>query len=196
METEKVSDQAVQDSVEPVEDKVENQSAKDQVSYETYKKVLAEAKKAKAAKAEYEAELQKLKQVELEQKGQDKQLIESLRKQLADKDMSERKMKEHYAFNSFKNSVAALGAKHGCVDNEILLKSVDINSIEMNDDFTFNEADLEREIAQLASKKSYLFQKKVPKVADAKPVMPKAENKKMSIDDMAKALAMLNNNKN
>lgn len=184
-QTESVSDETVEST--------ETQKAKDQVSYDTYKKVLAEAKKAKAVKAELEAELQKVKQAELEVKGQDKQLIESLRKQLADRENQERKMKEHYAFNSFKNSVSALGAKHGCIDNEVLLKSVDINSIEMNDDFTFNEADLEREIAAVASKKSYLFQKKVPTAKDGVPSMPKKETKKLSIDEMAKALASMNN---
>lgn len=188
--TDQASGQAVDDSVESVETK-ETQQAKDQVSYDTYKKVLSEAKAAKAKKAELEAELQKVRQSELEVKGQDKQLIESLRKQLAEKEQSDRKMKEHYAFNSFKNTVSAIGTKHGCIDMEVLLKSVDINSVEMNDDFTFNEADLEREIAQLASKKSYLFQKKVPSVKDGTPGMKKTETKKLTIDEMAKALASM-----
>ena len=169
----------------------EVQQSKDQVSYDTYKKVLGEAKAAKAKKAELEAELQKVKQSELEIKGQDKQLIDSLRKQLADREAQERKMKEHYAFNSFKNTVSAIGSKHGCIDMEVLLKSVDINSVEMNDDFTFNEADLEREIAQLASKKSYLFQKKVPAVKDGVPGTVKKETKKLTIDEMAKAIASM-----
>lgn len=179
-------------SAETVENQeTSQQSAKDQVSYDTYKKVLSEAKAAKAKKAELEAELQKVKQSELEVKGQDKQLIESLRKQLADREAAERKMKEHYAFNSFKNTVASLGTKHGCVDVEMLLKAVDINSVEMNDDFTFNEADLEREISQLATKKSYLFTKKVPTVKDGVPSTPKKETKKLTIDEMAKAIASM-----
>lgn len=187
-ESTEASGQTASDSVETVET-TETQQAKDLVSYDTYKKVLSEAKKAKAMKAELEAELQKVKQAELEVKGHDKQLIDSLRKQLADAQTGQQKMKEHYAFNSFKNSVSTLGLKHGCIDLEVLMKSVDMNSVEMNDDFTFNEADLEREITALANKKSYLFQKKVPKVADAKPAMPKAENKKLTIDEMARLMA-------
>ena len=82
--TDQASGQAEAVSDESVETK-ETQQAKDQVSYDTYKKVLSEAKSAKAKKAELEAELQKVRQSELEVKGQDKQLIESLRKQLAEK---------------------------------------------------------------------------------------------------------------
>lgn len=189
-DTSKASGQSQSDGVES-DDQTQVQPNTDKVSYDTYRKVLSEAKKAKASRAELEAELQGYKQKELEQKGESNQLIESLRKQLAEREASEKKMRENFAFNSFKSTVEALGAKHGCLDNEILLKSIDISAVEMSDDFSFNAEDLEREIAQLASKKSYLFQKKVPKVNDAAPTMPKTEKKKLTIDELAKMAASM-----
>lgn len=158
-----------------VSDAADTQAAKvDQVSYDTHRKLLGEKKKLQADFEAAKAELDKKSQSEMEQKGEEKKLIDSLRKQLAEESKKNLDVKTNYTMKSLEASLAAEGARQGCQDNDVLIKLIDMNTVEINDDFTVNAEDLQRAVAEVAKKKAYLFQKKVAGVRDVIPAVDKA----------------------
>lgn len=166
------------------------QSKEDKVAYETYRRTLSEAKKAKQSAAELASELEKYKQSELETKGKQSELIDSLRKQLAEKDQAARKFKEDFAFQSLKTAAIAEGAKHGCVDYDLLLKAMDLSSVEVQDDFTINPDDLSRVVNDVVTKKPFLFKKQITAPKDVIPSSKvDTKEKPMSLQDKIKKLA-------
>ena len=151
----------------------DTQVKEDKVSYDTYKKVLAEAKAAKEKAKALEADVQKYSQSEMQAQGKQAELIESLRKQVADKAEEVKSFKSNYAYKLLTAALEAEGAKHGCLDTDLLLKSVDINAIEFGDDFSINTTDLQREVASVVGKKPFLFSKKVSSINDVNPKVNK-----------------------
>jgi len=141
----------------------------DKVDYGTFKKVLGEKKKTQEELKVMKDKLTKLEQADLESKGKQSELIESLRKQLQDKDQQFEKVKQNFAFNLYSKAVKNELEKTGAIDSDLMLGQIDVNSIQMNDDFTFNEDDIKREVMNLSIKKPKLFQKKIVDVKDGTP---------------------------
>jgi len=166
-----ISDDKTIDSVDGVNDNKENEALANHS-----KRLLAEAKKAKEEARTAKAEIEKLRQAELEAKGKDKELVESLRKQLSEKDNETKSMKQNFAFNLYSKAVMHELEKAGAIDPDLLLGQIDINSVEMNDDFSFNLDDIKREVLNLASKKPKQFQKRVVDVKDGVPKKVESSN--------------------
>lgn len=143
--------------------------SQDKVDYGTFKKVLGEKKKTQEELKAMKEKLTKLEQADLESKGKQSELIESLRKQLQEKDQQFEKVKHNFAFNLYSKAVKSELEKTGAIDPDLMLSQIDVNSIQMNDDFTFNEDDIKREVANLSTKKPKLFQKKIVDVKDGVP---------------------------
>lgn len=181
-------------------DESQNQSssesaAQDKVDYGTFKKVLGEKKKTQEELKAMKEKLTKLEQADLESKGKQTELIESLRKQLQEKDSQFEKVKQNFAFNLYSKAVKSELEKTGAIDPDLMLSQIDVNSIQMNDDFTFNEDDIKREVSNLSTKKPKLFQKKIVDVKDG---VPKASGNtggldlsKMKLQDKIKLLSEL-----
>jgi len=173
----------------------------DKVAYDTYKKVLSEAKAAKEKAKALEAEVQKYTQAEMQTQGKSNELIESLRKQVGEKDTQIKDFKKNYAYKLLTAAVEAEGAKHGCVDTDLLLKSMDLNAIEFGDDFSVNSTDIQREVTSVIGKKPYLFSKKVSGINDVNPKLDKQslngkddDFSKLSLADKIKKVAEMSAN--
>jgi hypothetical protein len=194
-EVEKASGQDQVASGDEINQQSEQQIRDDKVSYETYKKTLAAEKKAKERAKELESKLTQYEQADLESKGKQAELIESLRKQLSEKEKKVSDMLSNFAFQSLTKAVEVESKLHGCIDPEAALKFIDLNAIEIRDDFTANSEDVKRAISDIKQKKPYLFQKPVPSVKDAMPgvnkddLNGKKDLSKMSLDEKLKLLA-------
>lgn len=168
----------------PVDKDLNGDPKEDKVAYDTYRKTLSEAKSAKEKAKALEAELEKFKQADLEAKGKDKELAESLRKQLEQAKAEKDKIKQDFAFQIYTKAVKAELVKAGALDEDLLISAIDINAVGINDDFTFNEDDIKREVANLATKKPKLFQKKNPGVKDGTP--KNVDSKDLNSMDLSK----------
>ena len=180
-----VDSSSAQPDVNSVNSELEGPKAEDKVSYETYKKVLSEAKKAKLTNSEISKELDVLKQAELESKGQQAKLIENLRIQVAEQEKLAQGFKKDFAFQSFKNAVVVEGTKHGCLDYDLMMKAIDVSTIDINDDFTINQEDLTKAVSELVSKKPYLFKKAVPQIKDSIPGQVNSTNGKLDLNKLS-----------
>jgi hypothetical protein len=143
---------------------------KDSVQYETYQKVLAEKKRMQQDREEIAAKLKKFEDKELEAQGKHQELLESLRKDNKDKEDKLSKVVQTFAMKTVESQIIAEAQKHGCLDNEALLKLIDINALEVDmDKMQVNADDLNREMEKVIKARNYLFKKNGPKFNDVTP---------------------------
>jgi hypothetical protein len=173
-------------------------SKEDKVAYSTYQKVLAEKKSRDQQLEQALAKLKDLEHKELEAKGKDKELIEALRKEVQTERESKIKVAHSFATKAIREQVLAAGKEHGCADPEWLFDKVNKGALQVNEEtFEVNAEDLKREIEAIMKVKPQLFNKQGPRVNDlpltSKGPVVTPEKKKMSIEEMARELAKLNN---
>jgi hypothetical protein len=163
----KVKDQVVGDNEKTKQD--------EKVAYETYKRTVDEAKKAKSKVDELAQKLKGYEEKELEAQGKSQELIESLRSQIKEKDEKINKVVGSFAFRSVESQLKAEALKHGCVDVDLLLKasSSEFSSIEVDAEngFAVNQDDLKRFFEMTIAKHPALFKKAASKFHDAAPVV-------------------------
>lgn len=115
----------------------QTQEQKDQVSYETHRKLLAEKKNLQAKIAEFEAAQKSQEQQQLEQQGKLKELNDALKKEAdllkkAQKDMAV-KYGSKVLTQEIKSVAKSLGANEKALD--MIVKSGDWSAVEISDDF-------------------------------------------------------------
>ncbi|HNC40323.1 MAG TPA: hypothetical protein PK522_00915 [Nitrosomonas sp.] len=134
-------------------------SNKDSVAYDTYRKVLGEAKSLKAKLAEYETKEAEREQSILAEQGKLKEALDlSIKKQkeleanLSAKDKAFAKK----VFTKEVESVALqLGARKEALED--IVKVGDWSSVEIDEDFTINQEQLKASLANLAKSKPFYF---------------------------------------
>lgn len=164
-------------------------------------KLLGEKKKVAAEAEELRKKLAEIETEKLQAQGKDKELIEALKKQVAESQTSLKKTQSQYAQNVIFASIKAEAVKQGCIDTDLLMevakKRLDTLTVDETT-FEVSQEDLTRMVSTIATEKSILFKKAIPGVkdatpgaAEAKPVKMDAANlSKMKEKDLQKLLAM------
>lgn len=171
-----VSDHTVEGSADQTEIKKqvaaegqETQSTEsDVVKYDTYRKTLSEAKRAKAERDELLERLTKLEQEKLQAEGNKDQLIDSLRKE---KDQLSSKLKTavgSFARSRIHEALMSEMSKAGCQDPEIVIKAYgsEFDDVEFDDEFTPSRDQIKAMVEKIKGERSYLFGKQGPRLAN------------------------------
>lgn len=158
------------DSVKENEEALKEESTsggQDSVKYETYRKTLGEAKKAKAERDELMQRLQELEQGKLQAEGKKDELIESLRKEA-----SEYKNKYSEAVGSFArgralDAIVDEAVREGCSSTGLLRKVVSdkLADLDFDDEFKPNMEQVKLVIDEIKKTEPILFSKQAPKVS-------------------------------
>jgi len=158
--------------------------SKDTVKYESYRKVLGEKKRLASEYGEMKAELETLKQADLEAKGKQSELIDQLRKQ--NKELQDKFEKTHLSFGEkvLKSQVSAGAKAKGCVDTDALTQLADFSTVEIRDDYTVSDDDLSGVLEAAEKKYPYLFKKQAPTVTDGPLSNKKVETGGKSLEDI------------
>lgn len=129
--------------------------------------LLADLKRERSKRQEYEQRLQELERAKLEAEGKKDELISNYKQQL-----DEYKKKVVQSVRSkVEDQVAMKAQEFGCLDTEILLKTVDLDSIEV-DSQTLRISNTEAVSAMLEEvkkKRPYLFKQQGAQVRDGVP---------------------------
>lgn len=176
---------------------VKDQATKQSVSYESHQKLLGEKKKMAEKLAEFESKLKLIEDEKLESQGKLKELNDNLKKQLSEKDMKLKSVFNEFAHKTVKSKFEAEAAKLGCIKPDALYKLVDMNNVEITDDFGINEEQFKQMMVEAQKEHSYLFKKEVGTVKDGTPSAGKPDAntglKGKSIDELARMLASTQN---
>lgn len=179
--------------LDQVSDEIEKKE--DKVSFQTYSKLLSEKKKRDQEVAEYKAQIEAIAQKELESQGKFKEINDSLKKQLAEKDLKIKNMVKDFGGRTLKTNLELEAKNMGCLDTELLFGAIDLSSVDIGENFDFNQDQLKSVLSDFQKKKPLLFKKDVIPAKDATPNSSKSMNgnldvSKMSHDDLKKMLAM------
>jgi hypothetical protein len=131
--------------------------------------LLSEKKKVAAELAEMKAQFDKIEQEKLETQGKFKELNESLKKQLQEKDERLKSVVKEFGSKTLKSSFAQEAQKAGCLDPDALYKLADLSTVNIGDDFSFDQEQLKSIITESQKSKSYLFKKDAAAPKDATP---------------------------
>jgi len=129
--------------------------------------ILSDLKKERDKRRELEGRFQELERQKLEAEGKKDELIQSYKKQI-----DQYKQQVITSIKSKVEDQIAMKAKDlGCVDTELLLKTVDTNSVEVdNSSFKITDPDAVMVmIEQVRKSKPYLFKQHGPEIRDGLP---------------------------
>lgn len=150
-------------------------SKQDQVAYETYQKVLKEAKAAKerAKRAdELEAQLRQREEEELEKKGNYEELLARARDE-ANKYKDELKAhQQKYAWKTLTSKIELKAKEMGCKNPSkliLLMDNSDLKSIQIGDDLSIDNESLESVLEKAKKENDFLFGDSSKKFANGTP---------------------------
>lgn len=168
---------------------------KDSVSYETYKRVVSEAKKAKEMAAQLKAEREADEQARMAEQSKWKELAEKLQKDLKQKE-DEIKRKDAFVIqNNLKQTIGRYAKEMGANDDAVdeifvVAKSKELlKDIEVGSDYSVNADQVKSALAEMQKKSPWFFSKQVAAPKDINPgSKPSGLNskdlEKLSIDEL------------
>jgi len=135
-----------QTPVAPIENPVDIQEQEEKkVSYDSYRKILAEKKNTQAKMKEMADKLEKIELERLEQESDYKKQAETWKSKFEESHSNYSSLKKDVAFNTIKSQVTSKAASEGCINTEKLFKlldSEDLKGLEMGDDFSISQDSL------------------------------------------------------
>lgn len=195
-----MKEQSVSDTTQQASGQPENEETKNVVSYETHARLLGQRKKDAEKTRALEAELEDLKINEASREGKKDDVIEALRKQLAEVREDYDLKTKAYATTTVKGQIKSALLKKGCVSPDKALRLMerdDLNSIQLDDDFSVNLEDLDRVIDKFQKENEDLpLFNKVSGVSDLTPTnQVEYKEKQKEFSEMSKE-ELLNEAKN
>lgn len=136
------------------------------------KELLELIRKEKQSKLEMAQKLQEIEQAKLQAEGKKDELIAQLQSQMKQIQTDFNKTKATYAFTSVKNQAASKAKELGCVDTDLLLKAMDLDSLQVNvvdDSFNVDIESLTTQLEQVRKAKPFLFKQAGPVIKDGIP---------------------------
>lgn len=139
------------------------------VSYDSHAKLLGEKKRLAKEMEALRAQVEAIESQKLEAEGDLKKQNEMLKQKLKEKDERLSGTVKSFSQKAVKAQFNQVAEKMGCVDPEMAFRAVDINDIELDENFNFDVKGLTATLEELAKQKSYLFKKDVSAPRDRTP---------------------------
>lgn len=138
------------------------------VKYETYRKVLSEAKKARERLEELEGKITTLEQEKLQAEGNKDELITNLRKENQALNSKLSGAVQSFARSKIESAVIAEASRLGCQDAQLLIRAYgdDVEGIDFDDKFNPDIDQVKVLVEKIRSEKKFLFSKDAPRIAN------------------------------
>lgn len=158
------------------------------VAYDSYRKSVAAEKTARKRAQDLEAELESIRQKELEDKGNYQQLLEQYKNKNQELESSLKKERDTYAWNTVTSAIRLEAQKAGCTSPDKLIKLLDKSDFEMlqSDNGTIKADSLGSLMDKARKENAFLFSQGSVKFNN---VTPKSEIKsetKKSASEMSR----------
>jgi len=157
-------------------------------------KLLAEKKKLAKDHDDLKQKLATMEQQSLEAQGKYKEMYEQAKKTAEDKEVQVKNLVKEFGSKTLKSSFTQEAQKAGCIDAEALYRLVDLGTVEIGDNFSFNQDQLKTVLVEAQKSRSYLFNKEASAPKDATP-NNKQQNgtldlSKLTFEEKVKLLAL------
>jgi hypothetical protein len=143
----------------------------DLVKYESYKKVLSEAKNAKERARQLEAELEAKKNAELEAKGNYQEIIENFKQRLKNTEAELLNTKKQALWKDVTGAIKSEAQKEGCINPDKLIKLIDKDDFAalQSEDGQIMSESVRGVIEKAKRENDFLFKQAAVKVNDVTP---------------------------
>jgi hypothetical protein len=131
--------------------------------------LLSKLKITKEKLDELEKKATEAEQEKLAQSGKHVEVIESLKKQLAVKDMELKQTTQNFAWKSVRQQVVEAARSMGAEDPDIVMQLADLKSVPVNDDYSADADALKSVLEQVKARTPVLFKKQVAAPKDGTP---------------------------
>lgn len=118
-----------------------------QLAYETYKKALDQRHRFKTEAEALRAELENVKQRELEAEGKKDEALKYWKEKALENEDKYKKSTAQFAWNQVQSQLTQHLLQEGCVEPEVAISLIDkseLNSVEVDDNYRVNSEDLAR----------------------------------------------------
>jgi predicted nuclease with TOPRIM domain len=173
--TTEVRDQDQTEVRDTVSEVSSEKPSRPELSYDTYKRTVGEAKKYKSQVQEMQERLKMYEEKEMEAQGKHQDLIQALRDENSRLKDGIRERDEVYTWSKRREALMSAAYQQGCSKPEHLLKLMDsekLNEIEVKEDFTPVMEDITRVVDEYKANPDfgYLFKQPSPKVETVNPM--------------------------
>lgn len=186
--------------VQEIQEKpVAQETKKDSVAYETYRKVLGEKKKRDEQIAEMQAKLEAIEQDKMAEQGKYQELADTWKTKAIEHETTLKQLQSNYAVKSVTDQIEREAMKAGCTNTEKLMRLVDIDALtdHVGEGFKVDGTALKEFVEKAKVDNDFLFSVKGPGIKDGVPAKVETQKKgleSMSLDEKARLLASKLNN--
>ena len=153
----------------------------DKVAYDTHRKLLAEKKNLQAKYEEMEKQFNEINEQKLQSEGKKDELLEAYKQKIG---TYEEKF-NNFAYSAVSNNVALEAQQMGCVDNDALVKLVDLSSLNVGDNFSVDKEEVRTMLESVKKERPYLFKPVNPNVNTGVPKDFNSETGKVDFSKMS-----------
>jgi hypothetical protein len=164
-------------------------SAQDQVSYDTYKKTVAEVKKLKAELKAREEALTSAQQEKLAAEGNKDELINQLKGQVGKLEKAHKETFQSFVRTSVDAQVKEIAQQMGCIDPDavIVLAKDNLKDLEVDaQTFKADQSQVTSALEELKKGRPYLFSKPGPRVNSSLPNAGSKDGGQKSFKNMSR----------
>ena len=171
----------------------------DSVAYDTYRKAVTEAKRAKEQLAALQAEKEVATQSALAEQGKFKEMAEKLQKDLKAKEDESKKKDAFFIQANLRSTVSRYAKEFGAVSDDAVKQIYTVaqsegllNSVEVKEDYSVNDDHVKTALSELQKKSPWFFQKQAAAPRDvnmggnSSGVSSLKDLSKLSYDDLLK----------
>ena len=153
------------------------------------RELLAKLKEKSEAEQKLKEQLEQIEQDKLAQSGKKDELIDSLRKQIRERDEKLKTVTQTFAFKTVDQQVLDAARDMGCTKPEMIKKLADLSGVTVSDDFSVDRDALKLALEKVKEDLPELFKKTPSAPRDGTPaaIMQTNEVGKMSIKELQDA---------
>lgn len=163
---------------------------KDQVSYDSYQKLLGQKKKMDSEYEQMKARLNEYEQGKLEAEGKLKEALENQKKLTLESEGKYKALFQNVAQKNLKTQFKMEAEKLGCVDADLAYLATDFADVDITEDLEFDSTKISEKLQNLSKSKPLLFKKdaKLPNDLNPSGGSNNQDLKSMKTEDLIKLI--------
>jgi hypothetical protein len=163
---------------------------KDQVSYESYQKLLSQKKKLDSEYEQMKARMNEYEQGKLEAEGKLKEAYENQKKLTQESENKFKSLFQNVAQKNLKTQFKMEAEKLGCVDADLAYLATDFSDVDISADLEFDPNKISEKLQNLSKSKPLLFKKdaKLPNDLNPSGGSSNQDLKSMKTEDLIKLI--------
>ena len=180
-------DQSISDAPNENNSVISSEKNNDMVAYDTYRKTVDKEKNLRERTRSLESELDSYKQKELESQGRFEDVISGLKEKVTHLEKENKDTRGNFVVSTVDGAIERELVKRGCIDTRdalSLLNDDDYSSLEVDERFNVNGANVKNLVDRFEQKRQYMFKQNSIQISDSAPTSKVSLPRKIDFSKM------------